>query len=508
MSRLARLSACSTLALSIASGPAFAELSAQQVWDGMEDAMQGFGYSVTATETLGAGGVTVSDVVLNIAMPEDNGSVSVSISEIVLTENGDGSVTMTFPASMPISIDAAPEGEDTVKMTFDYASTGLEMVVSGEESDMLYSYGADQLVLRLAELLVNGTPVPAEEARFSFTMDGVSGTSAIATSTGTQIRQGLTTDAARYDIAFNDPESDDTALISGSMDQVSVESSTTLPEGFDPANLDSLAAGGFAADATLGYSNGQMQFAVNEPAGATSGTTSTGSVALAFSVDGTAMRYDLSATDQAVSISGPELPIPVNVSMAEMGFKLQAPLAKADAPQDMAFGLTLGGFQMSELLWNMVDPGAALPRDPATIALNLTGQVTPFVNFFDPAAVAQLEATGGLPGELNALTLSNLTIEAAGAKLAGTGSFTFDNADLQTFGGFPRPNGGVELTLEGANALIDKLIAMGLMTSEDAMGARMMMSMFAVPGDGPDNLKSTIQINEEGHVLANGMRIQ
>ena len=163
---------------------------------------------------------------------------------------------------------------------------------------------------------------------------------------------------------------------------------------------------------------------------------------------------------------------------------------------------------MSELLWNMVDPGAALPRDPATIALNLTGLVTPFVNFYDPEAVAELESSGLMPGELNALTLNNLTIEAAGAKLAGAGSFTFDNSDLQTFGGVPRPNGQVELSLDGANALIDKLIAMGLMTSEDAMGARMMISMFAVPGDGPDNLKSTIQINEEGHVLANGMRIQ
>jgi hypothetical protein len=40
------------------------------------------------------------------------------------------------------------------------------------------------------------------------------------------------------------------------------------------------------------------------------------------------------------------------------------------------------------------------------------------------------------------------------------------------------------------------------------MGARMMMSMFATPGDGPDSLKSSLQINDEGHVLANGMRIQ
>jgi hypothetical protein len=508
MSRLARYTACSALALSIASGPAFAELTAQEVWDGMESAMTGFGYAVTATETQGAGALTVSDISLTIDMAEDNSSVSVTISEIALVENADGSVRMSLPPSMPIAINAAPEGEDAVNMVIDYASTGLEVVVSGDAANMLYTYGADQILLRLADLVINGTPVGPEEARFAFTLDGVAGTTSTATADGTQISQALTSDAARYDFAFNDPVTQDAALISGSMTSLRLDSSTALPEGFDPSDAASLASGDFAATATIGYSDGQMQFAATDQSGSSSGTTTTGTVAFNFAIDGSAMRYAMSATDQAFSFSGPDLPIPVNVSMSETAFNLTAPLAQSDTPQDMAFGLTLGGFQMSELLWNMVDPGAALPRDPATIALNLTGQVTPFVNVFDPEAVAQLEATGGVPGELNALTLNNLTIEAAGARLGGTGSFTFDNSDLQTFGGFPRPNGGVELTLDGANALIDKLIGMGLMTSEDAMGARMMMSMFAVPGDGPDNLKSTIQINEQGHVLANGMRIQ
>jgi PPE-repeat protein len=138
----------------------------------------------------------------------------------------------------------------------------------------------------------------------------------------------------------------------------------------------------------------------------------------------------------------------------------------------------------------------------------MTGKVTPFVNLLDPVAMAQLEATGGVPGELNALTLEDLTVEVAGAKLGGSGAFTFDNSDLQTFGGVPRPNGEVTLSLDGANGLIDKLIAMGVLTAQDAMGARMMMGMFAVPGDGPDSLTSSIRINEQGHVLANGMRIQ
>lgn len=508
MLRSARLTACSTLALSLASGPALADLTAQQVWDGMEQTMQGFGYSVTASETPGSGSLTVSDIALSLDMPEENSSISVSISEIVFVETGDGAVQMRFPATMPIAISAAPDGEDAMDMVLDYSNSGLDMVVSGEPGAMLYTYSAEELELRLSELTVNGTPVGREEARFLFTMDGLTGRAETASGDGTRISQSLTAETARYDFAFNDPGSNDAALVSGSMAAISFDSATSLPEGFDPAQPESLAAGGFTGEARLTYTDGQTQFAVTESSGATSGTSSAGSVTLSFAMDGAALRYDIAATDQAVSISGPDLPVPVNVSMAESGISLTAPLAQADSPQDMAFALTLGGFQMSDMLWNMVDPGAALPRDPATIAIDLTGKVTPFVNFFDPAAMAELETTGGVPGELNALTLNNLTVEAAGARLGGTGSFTFDNSDLQTFGGVPRPSGGVELTLDGANALIDKLIAMGLMTEEDAMGARMMMGMFAVPGDSPDSLKSSIQINDQGHVMANGMRIQ
>lgn len=508
MRRIARFSSCSMLALAVSGGPGFAEVTAPQVWNGLEAALQGFGYSVTATETPTGDGLDVTDVVMRFDAPEDNATVEISIESIDLVENGDGTVSMTFPASMPISIDAAPEGEEAVMMVLDYGNEGLELLVSGEPGNMTYTYSAAQLSLSLTEFEIDGTPVPREEARFDFILDDVGGSTVAVTTSGTDLTQNVQAAAARYDFAFNDPESDDAALVSGSMDALFVSSATVLPEGFDPNDPQSLAAGGFSAEGSMGYTGGEMQFAATEEAGTTSGTTRTGSVRVDFAMDSSRLRYDVRATEQAFSLSGPELPLPVDVSMAESAFRITAPIAEAEEPQDMAFGLTLGGFEMSDLLWNIFDPGAALPRDPATIALDLTGKVTPFMNLFDPEQMAALDATGEVPGELNALTLNNLTVEAAGAKLGGSGSFTFDNDDLQTFGGLPRPNGEVNLTLDGANALIDKLIAMGLLTSDDAMGARMMMSMFAVPGSGPDSLKSTLTINDQGHVLANGMRIQ
>ena len=120
-----------------------------------------------------------------------------------------------------------------------------------------------------------------------------------------------------------------------------------------------------------------------------------------------------------------------------------------------------------------------------------------------------MELSGGdTPLELNALTIKNVLISAAGASLSGTGDFTFNNDDLVSFDGLPAPSGTADIQISGANGLIDKLIQMGLIEESDAMGARMMMGMLAAPGDGDDTLKSKLEITEDGQVLANGQRIK
>jgi hypothetical protein len=171
-------------------------------------------------------------------------------------------------------------------------------------------------------------------------------------------------------------------------------------------------------------------------------------------------------------------------------------------------GLTLSDFTMSEALWSIFDPAAQLPRDPATVALDLTGKARVLFDFLDPAVAASLEQSGEAPVELNALTINKLLVSLVGTSLSGSGAFTFDNSDLATFDGIPRPAGQIDLKLVGANALLDKLIAMGFVADEEAMGARMMMGMLAVPGEDPDTLNSKLEINNQGHVLANGQRIK
>jgi len=256
------------------------------------------------------------------------------------------------------------------------------------------------------------------------------------------------------------------------------------------------------------YRDGSTQFTLDEDGSVTEGRTSSesGEFDIAMSDDG--LTYALTTTGMNLAMSGRDIPLPVELAMQETGFNLTVPVSKSDEEQDFELGLTLGDFTMSEMLWGMFDPGGQLPRDPATIALDLGGKVKLFYDLFDPEQMEAVESEGAIPGEVNALDINALTVRAAGAELTGEGAFTFDNTDLETFDGMPAPDGEVDLKLTGANGLLDTLIAMGLLPEDQAMGVRMMMGLLAVPGEGEDSLTSTIEVKSDGQILANGQRIK
>ena len=220
------------------------------------------------------------------------------------------------------------------------------------------------------------------------------------------------------------------------------------------------------------------------------------------------LNYRASTMDMTNSVMGSDIPFPMTLSIAEAAMNLAMPLLKSDDEQDFAFGLSLRDFQVPDLLWGMVDPTGQLPHDPATFVLDLTGKAKLLFNFDDEEEMAALEKGELTPGELNAITVNELRLSAVGAEVSGTGDFTFNNDDLQTFDGFPAPNGEANFKIVGANTLIDKLIAMGLVQESDALGARMMMGLFTTPAEGEDTLTSRIQVEEDGKVLANGQRLR
>ncbi len=486
---------------------ALADVTAQDVWADWKGYMAGSGYTMSAEETLSGDTLSVSNIVMSMEIPEEDTNISVEMGEITFVEKGDGTVSVEFPASVPFNIVIdGPDAED-VKIAMDYTNTGLIMTVSGDPNDITYNYTAAEIALKFKEILVEGEGI--DIGALDVSVADLVGTTTMKVGDLRVADQKLTSGAVTYNVDFADPESEDGRLIlKGSMAGLDGSGVSTLPLEMDAAEMSAAVAAGFAVDANLSYRDNAMEFQFTEDSETVQGSTSsaTGAVKIAMSDKG--LLYDVSTTGTKVSMVGGEIPLPIEFSLEESGFKFGMPIAKGEEEQDFAFGITMGNFTMSDLIWGIFDPSGQLPRDPATIAIDLTGKAKLFMDILNPEEMANAESSGEIPGELNSLNVNTLTVRAAGAELTGSGAFTFDNNDLETFDGMPAPDGSVDLKLVGANGLLDKLVAMGFVPEDQAMGARMMMGLFAVPGDGEDTLNSKIEVKSDGQVLANGQRLR
>ncbi|KIC17137.1 DUF2125 domain-containing protein [Leisingera sp. ANG-Vp] len=486
---------------------ALADLSAQDVWADWKAYLTSTGYTVSGNESVSGSTLTVSDVSMVMPIPEEDGSGTVSFPEIQFVENGDGTVNVLLPAEFPMGFEFSGDGESFSGKLI-YAHDGTPMTVSGDAENMSYGYSSSKVTMTLDGLTADGEAIPADVAKVQITMNDVATQTDMTVAEARNYSQTLTASSLSYDMGFNDPESNDTGSFKGALQGLNFSGTSTVPTGLEGPDMQALLEAGFAFDGTFTFAsgNGAVSGVDGSDSFAMESSSQGGSIAVAMNKQN--LTYDVSQTGTTVNISGSEIPFPLALSMAETGFKMMMPLAKSDEEQDFALGITLRDFAVPEMLWGMVDPTGQLPHDPATVILDLAGKGKVLFDLFDPEAMMAVEMGDEQPGELNALTVKQLQVSAAGAELTGTGDFTFNNEDLVSFDGMPAPSGEANLKLTGANALIDKLIGMGLMSDSDAMGARMMMGMLAVPGEGEDTLTSTIAISEDGQIHANGQRIK
>ncbi|MBU2962578.1 DUF2125 domain-containing protein [Citreicella sp. C3M06] len=490
--------------------PALAEVSPEQVWQELEAYVTDMGYDLRASQSRAGGALRLSDVAIHMPFPEGDGEMTAQIGEMLLTPDG-GAVKVALPARFPITLTATPKPEEDIEavdMTIEVSLDAPEMTVSGDPGDTTWDYAFQRIGMALSELIVDDATVGRDAARAQASAGPVSGTSRMALADGLRkIDQQVSFGDLTWDLLGNDPDSANGGTLAGALTGLRSQTRASLPQG-DAQNMSALLGDGFDVAATLNWDSSQTAFAVTETGSETTGSTRSGVGAVEVAMGPQGLRYDLQSADMSIELSPPGMPFPLSAAMQSFEMKLEGPVGPAEAPQDIAIGLTLGELTLSEMIWAMIDPQAVLPRDPATLALDITGKVTPYMEMFDPAKLAELDSGNVKPGELNALTLNGLTLEAAGARLSGTGAFTFDNNDLESFDGFPAPEGTLVLALSGANGLLDKLMALGLVDETQAMGTRMMLGMFAVPGNAEDSLTSTIEINGRGQILANGQRIK
>ncbi|MEQ6203159.1 DUF2125 domain-containing protein [Sulfitobacter sp. HNIBRBA2951] len=497
----------SVLAVSLSGTTAFADLAPRDVWGDWRAYLEGMGYAVTATEATNGDTLNISDITVQIAGGPDVETMILRLPPLQFAELSGGRVEVVMSETMPLEVEITPKSTKRLaKAQLTYTQSGHSMIASGDPDAIVFDYTADAFNLSLGSLSVDGTVFDPATTRFSLGGTALQSQTQVTAGEVRSYDQNMQMGQVTYDIFFKDPAQVETMMMKSTLEEVVFAGTSVLPvqEIAQAQNLAPLIAAGFAFDGTFSTKATETQTEITSDEGASKFKTGSQNTQLAVAMGADGVSYDVTTQQVQVGAQLAGIPFPLFVEMASAGMKIKAPVMKSDAPQDIAVGFDLTDFTMSDIIWALFDPSAQLPRDPATIALDLTGKAKVLLDVFD----LQQAADAKVPAELNALSIDRLVVDAVGAKLEAQGAATFDNTDKTTLPGFPKPVGDITVNLAGANGLMDKLVAMGLLPAQQVTGARMMMGLFAVPGDAPDTLTSKIEFNEAGQILANGQRVK
>ena len=497
------------LILCLGAAPAWADLTAADVWQDWQDYMTSTGYSLAANADNAGGVLTITDMTMALDMGDD-GRVVIDYDDytIVMTPQSDGSVAIGLSEDVVMNFEITSDLGEEITMVLGLTQSEPTMIATGAPGAITYDYASAQVTAKLDGVQLEGVILTDEIARVDMVMTDVAYTSASTVGDLRGVTQDMSVGTLTYDVFFNDEANAEQFAMKGEMRGMAFDGAGDLPLQSDGQDVNAMLNDGFAFDGTFTTTGGAYDATFNsEEGGGTINATSDGAN-VRVAMDAAGLNYEVAQSGVSMNMLLTELPLPISFQATEMATNLLFPVQKSEDEQDFGLGIRLTDFQMADTLWGLFDPAGQLPRDPASLVIDLAGKAKVLFDFLDPAQAAILEQADAAPGELNALTLNTLDLDVVGARLTGSGDFTFDNSDLVTFDGLPRPQGAVDLTLVGGNGLIDTLVRMGLLPEDQAMGARMMMGLFAVPGEGEDTLNSRIEVNEEGHVLANGQRLR
>jgi len=499
-----QLSASALLAALFCASAASADVTAEQVWQDWKDYYAQMGQTVT----VGAEGMEGDTLVardVKFTSETADAKTEGTISEVRLQEMGDGTVEITLPPEIPVVVYTTPAEGKASEVTMKLTNSDLKIVASGTPESMDYDLAAAELGMTMDEAKVDGSEAPV---KMQFTAKGNKGKYHSEKGVKRMLSSDLASEVVSFAITGADPKSGGTFNMTGLINAVVGTAAVTLPAEAKMDDMNAAMQAGMSMVGDFSYADGTYKIDGTGPDGDFTAESSGGAGKLNIAMSKDGLSYGGEAADSKVTITSPSVPFPIEAAVAQTVFNLAMPVSKSDAAQPAELVMKIVDLKISDGLWNMVDPESQLPRDPATLVVDLSGAIRPLIDLFDPKQAESLAggsadpAAPPTPFEVSEAKINQLHLKAVGTELTGTGAVTFDNSAMP-----PKPLGAIDLNLTGANALMDKLVAMGLVPADQVMGFRMMLGMFAVPA-GDDAVTSKIEFKEDGGIYANGQRIQ
>ncbi|MDQ7070286.1 MAG: hypothetical protein Q9M48_06045 [Rhodobacterales bacterium] len=498
----------------LSASTAHAEIPPQDVWNNWRAYAAAYGIELRADIARSDGKMHLTNMRYIYDLSPDTGRLEIFTGATTLTANTDGTVALILPESANVKMSFTPESGPATTADFTATLEKHTLTARGAPTTITYDFAADSFGFAFDRMRGKFSDKPFS---LNLVFDALSGSSTHTKGESFKIISGLSVGNTAFFLEANTP--DENYSMVGTIANIDLETATTLPnDGLDPLDLPAQLRAGLAFDTTI--TTGQStQTTTTTMDTKTSGLSPSGNLLgtqtlkmnesnLTVAMSQTGLSADTTTLGYAIEISQSGLPFPIHAFIATTKSAFSLPLLTDPEPQGFALTLALESLRINDEAWAALDPETIFSRTPATLSFDLSGKARLLFEFLDFPHFDQLDTRETPPVELTALTLNSLSLFAAMAELTGTADFTFDNSDLTTFDGIPAPQGVADLRLSGANALLDALVKIGLIEDNDAIGARMALGIFMMAGDAPDTLTSSIEINDKGHISANGQRLK
>lgn len=498
MTRMTKLrgSVWAMMEVGIFAAPAMADVTPEEVWQNWQDMGTAMGQAIVAANTARAGDtLTISDV--TIASASGGVTAEGTFAEVVMQDQGDGTVKVTMSPEYPIKmrLPADQQGEAEVEMNITVTTADLVMLASGTAQAISYDLAAPNMAIKLQR--IEGPAGQSAGLTLDATLSNLAGVYATQSVDGKMSVDGdFTVDAIAIASTGTNPAKQSDLNLTAAMTGVAFTSKGAL--------LGALAGTGMTPDLLAGLDSvskitaqsSEFDAEIVETAGSTRLKGTAGAMVLDSSITGGVMQYETTQRALALTINSPSIPVPdVAITLDEMTFAITSPLAPNDAAQPFAFAAKLLNLGLSDQIWAMFDPSGQLPRDPINLVIDADGMAK--------VKMADTATPNTLPADLQSLNLKELRLGVAGAELTGSGASTFVQGD----NGLPDPNAKLDFTLTGANALMDRVVAAGLIPPEALTFPRMMLAVVArQAADGSDSYTSTVEIKDKS-IFANGQKL-
>ncbi|MYF88335.1 MAG: hypothetical protein F4186_02500 [Boseongicola sp. SB0676_bin_33] len=493
-----------SLSLALAAGPALAELTAEQV---LEHQLSQYS---TPEITVRAGGkrrsgnvLTVDRFLVEVALPEQEGTILVAVGGASLAERNDGTVLVTFPPESPLTVQAFTSKGEEFAFAATVSQSGAQTVVSGTPEEIRYESAAPSITVEEFRMIEPELPDGVSVAA-SIKILGYQGHSDVSGGELRDFRGEDALDSFQAHVDVRDHGGGGSFGLEMEIADVSAQSSGRIAWQSLGDSLATSIMSGSAFDLSASFGHARYQVSGDGPNQEPFEISSESASSDVFvRMDRNGIDYGATTRGAVLSVLAQELFSSLTeVRLPEVSARFLLPIVPDHEPQDFAARVAIQRFEIDQKLWSMFDPLGVLDREPATVVLDTGGEVIVLRDGLDGdlSTVMQMDQA---PVDVRSLDLNELRIKLAGVQVTGDGGFSFITRHEQ-----PWPVGAAELAVTGAGSLLDGLTELGLVPNLQALGIRGMLEAIARPGDGPDDFGLTIETGEDGSVLVNGQRIR